>query len=191
SSAQPSASGVATQVPPWQASPVVQLLPSLQVVPAGWWASAGQVLETPSQLSATSQTPVAARQTAVLFWSAGQSLPTPSQLSGTSQGPAAARQTVELLASAGQLGPVPGQFSAGSHAPAAARHTTVAGWKASVGQLAFVPSQVSSASHGPADARHRAPGLPAGCWQISLDPLQASLVHGFPSSVHGVPAATF
>src|SRR5207249_1642060 len=92
--------------------------------PAGSRTSAGQSLETPSQLSAMSHDPAAGRQTAVLFWSAGQA---PSE---------------------------PVQNSAASQAPAAARHWEVEGLKASAGQAALVPVQNSATSHGPAAPRH-------------------------------------
>ena len=58
----------------------------------------------------------------------------------------------------------------------------------SAGQVVLVPVQFSSTSQGPAAARQTAPGLPAGCWQASLDPSHSSVLHGFPSSVHAVPA---
>jgi hypothetical protein len=62
-------------------------------------------------------------------WSAGQISLDPSQLSATSHGPEAARQTNEFgcFASLGQVALVPVQFSATSHTPAEARHTTVFG----------------------------------------------------------------
>ena len=83
------------------------------------------------------------------------------------------------------------QVSAKSHAPAAARHTVLAGWKVSPGQPVLVPSQVSAASQVPAAGRHTVPAWPAGCWHVSLAPLQVSVVHGFPSSVHAVPFGFF
>src|SRR6266403_1367395 len=113
--------GVPVHTPLWQVSPVVQVLLSLHAVPSGWRTSAGQLLDEPSQLSATSHWSAAGRQTAVLFASAGQSLPTPSQLSGTSHTPAAGRQTAVLFASAGQFTPLPSQVSAVSQAPADGR----------------------------------------------------------------------
>src|SRR5207249_5367912 len=67
----------------------------------GWKASGGRVSLTPSQLSATSQSPAAARQTAMLLASGGHAALAPSQVSATSQSPAAARQTVPLLAGSG------------------------------------------------------------------------------------------
>src|SRR5439155_122791 len=93
-----------------------------------------------------------------------------------------------LFASAGQLALDPVQFSAGSHSPPDGRQTVLGGSKASAGQTVLVPVQFSSTSHGPAAARPTSPALPAGCWQASLDPSRSSVLHGFPSSVHAVPA---
>ena len=61
-----------------------------------------------------------------LYVLAGQVLFTPSQLSAMSQPPTEGRQTAVLLASAGQVSLVPVQLSAISHSPAAARQTVVA-----------------------------------------------------------------
>src|SRR3989475_10177960 len=69
----------------------------------------------------------------------------------------------------------------------AARQTTLAEAKPSAGHEVLVPVQVSATSHAPAAARHTVPALPAGCWQRALLPLQVSVVHGLPSSVHAVP----
>src|SRR5207302_394888 len=96
-----------------------------------------------------------------------------------------------VLASAGQSGPLPGQFSAGSHSPADARQTVLAGSKASFGHVVLVPVQISSTSQAPADPRQTVPALPAGCWQGSFVPSHSSVLHGFPSSVHAVPAGSF
>src|SRR5437773_2709804 len=90
------------------------------------------------------------------FASVGQSSCTPSQVSARSHTPAAARHTTVLLPSAGHAPLVPSQLSATSHTPAAGRHSTVAGWKVSAGQSALSPSQLSARSHGPAAARHTA-----------------------------------
>src|SRR5207253_3567702 len=80
----------------------------------------------------------------------------PSQLSAASQAPTAARQTAVLFASAGQVALVPVQVSARSQTPAAARHTTVLGWKTSVGQSSELPLQLSAASQAPAAGRRTA-----------------------------------
>ena len=138
--------GVPVQVPPWHWSPVVQTFPSSQDVPSGLNPSAGQAVDDPLQVSATSQNPLAERQTvpADAIVSAGQALLDPSQLSATSHAPAAERQTAVLFWSGGQLAPVPVQFSARSHTPAAARHGVEAGWKVSGGQAVLAPSQFSA-----------------------------------------------
>jgi hypothetical protein len=57
---------------------------------------------------------------------------------------------------------------------------------ASPGQLVDEPSHCSAGSQTPADARHSVPALPAGWWHVGLAPLQVSVVHTLPSSVHGV-----
>jgi hypothetical protein len=58
---------------------------------------------------------------------------------------------------------------------------------ASVGHVVDEPVHVSATSHSPAAARHVVPALPAGCWQVVLEPLQVSVVHALPSSVQAVP----
>src|SRR5438094_3459481 len=84
--------------------------------------------------------------------SAGQSSLMPSQCSATSQGPAAARHSAVLLASAGQAALAPVQFSAGSQAPAEGRQTVDEEPNASAGQAALAPVQFSATSHAPAAA---------------------------------------
>ena len=95
------------------------------------------------------------------------------------------------LASPGHAALDPVQFSAGSHSPADERQVKVDGLKASFGQVLLDPVQSSSRSQSPADARQTVPAFPAGCWQKSLVPLQVSVVHGLPSSVHSDPLAFF
>jgi hypothetical protein len=94
----------------------LQNTPSEHGVLSATNALGGHVLPLPSQLSATSQTPLAARQTAVLLASAGQLMVDPSQFSTRSQAPAAGRQTVLLEAtwSGGQAALLPVQFSTAS-----------------------------------------------------------------------------
>src|SRR5947199_307926 len=123
--------------------------------------------------------------------SAGQAVLTPSQVSARSHSPAAARQTAPaaLMASAGQGALVPVQFSAASHRSTAARQTVLEGRKALAGQVVLVPVQVSAASQGPAAARHTAPAFPAGCVHVALVPLHTSVVQALPSSVQVVPLA--
>jgi hypothetical protein len=92
-------------------------------------ASVGQASPLPSQVSATSQTPAAERQTAVLFASVGHAALAPSQDSATSHAPAAERQTVldDATPSAGQAVPDPSHVSATSQSPAAERQTVPEG----------------------------------------------------------------
>jgi hypothetical protein len=103
------------------------------------------------QLSATSQTPAALRQTKLLgrSASAGQLLPMPSHVSATSQTPAAVRHVVPAatFASAGQLGPVPSHTSCTSQTPAALRQTKaplLLPRKASGGHWTLKPVQCSA-----------------------------------------------
>jgi hypothetical protein len=134
------------QTPLTHWSLVVQTFPSSHDVPSGLKPFAGQAVDVPLQVSATSQNPLAERQTvpADATVSAGHALLDPSQLSATSHAPAAERQTAVLFWSFGQLAPDPVQFSARSQTPADARHWVVAGLKASAGQAAFTPSQLSA-----------------------------------------------
>jgi len=160
-------------------------------VPAGLNEFAGQLVDVPLHVSATSQSPAADRQTKVdgRTASVGHAALVPEQLSATSQAPADARQTVvdDLNASAGHAALVPVQLSARSQVPAAARQTVVDGLKVFVGQLVLVPVHVSARSQSPADDLHTVPALPAACWQVTLVPLQVSVLHGLPSSVQAVP----
>src|SRR5205814_3349097 len=82
---------------------VVHALPSsVQVVPLAFKASVGQAVVTPSQVSARSHSPAAARQTvpAVLMASAGQAVLVPVQVSAMSHPPTAARHTVPAFPAA-------------------------------------------------------------------------------------------
>jgi hypothetical protein len=101
--------GQVTSVPPVQV-PLVQTAPFVHAsgaheVPSGCFASGGQLLLTPSQLSATSQAPVAGRHTPVFLASVGHVLFVPSQTSAASQSPAAGRHGVPEVAapSGGQV----------------------------------------------------------------------------------------
>src|SRR5436309_1837528 len=110
---------------------VVHTLPSsVHVVPLALRTSGGQAVLVPSQISATSHSPAAARQTepAVLMASAGQVALDPVQFSAASHRSTAARQTVadDLTASVGQVALEPVQLSARSHSLSAARHTVAA-----------------------------------------------------------------
>lgn len=98
---------------------------------------------------------------------------------------------VEVLnMSAGQLLFAPSQVSGRSHTPLAARQVVALPSLPSEGQVSEEPVQVSTASQMPAAARQVAPALPGACAQEGLVmlPLHASVEHGLPSSLHGVPA---
>jgi hypothetical protein len=201
---------------PSQASDVQALPSSVQLVPAGWKSSAGQDELIPSQLSAASHSPLAARQT-VPAWPAGcRHDPLPLQASAVQTFPS----SVQLVPagrnpSAGQLGLTPSQVSAGSHSPLAVRQTVPAlpagceqlplplhvsvvhtlpssvhavpfDLNPSAGQLVLVPEQLSARSHSPDAARQTVPALPAGCEQLPL-PSHASVVQTLPSSEQLVP----
>jgi hypothetical protein len=110
------------------------------------------------QLSATSQTLTAERQTVPDETKpfVGQAALVPVQLSATSQMPAAERHWVpdDTNPSAGQTLLTPSQASATSHRPAADRQTVPDGETTSAGHAALVPVQVSAASQADADDRH-------------------------------------
>src|SRR5438445_79779 len=180
-----SGSGVPVHTPLWQVSPVVQVLLSLHAVPSGWKASAGQVLDEPSQLSATSHPSAAGRHTAVLFASAGQWLFGRSWFSATSNGPAEGRHCAVLLPSAGQAALEPVQFSATSQTPAEARHTTVLGRKPSGGQSLLTPSQLSDVSQMSATGRHSAVLL-TSAGHAAFDPVQFSATSQAPAAARQV-----
>ncbi len=116
------------------------------------------------QVSAGSQAPAGARQTAPplpagcwqatlapLHWSAEQGLPSSVQV-----------VPLGLRASAGHVVPVPVQVSAASHSPAADLQTVPAGVLASAGHAESVPVHVSAGSHEPAETRQIVPEFPAG-----------------------------
>jgi hypothetical protein len=65
----------------------------------------------------------------------------------------------------------PVQFSATSHGAEDGRQTVLDDAKPSAGQLSPEPVQVSATSQTPALDRQVVPELPAGCWQIALEPL--------------------
>src|SRR5438093_1077261 len=98
-----------------------------------------------------------------------------------------------FFASAGQTWPTtPVQFSARSHSPAALRQVNVFGCTTSAGHVLLEPVHVSSGSQtSPEPVRQTVPAFPGGCWQRLLEPLQVSVVHGLPSSVHAVPFGFF
>src|SRR5207247_8861071 len=142
-------------------------------VSASCKASAGQLSATPPQLSATSQPPAAARQTAVLFTSAGQSTLEPVQVSARSHGPAAARHAAPAFpAGCWHVSLAPSHWSRVQGLPSEG-HEVPAGAFASAGPLIPAPVHVSCGSHGPADARHTTvAGWKASAGQVVLVPVQ-------------------
>src|SRR2546425_761154 len=148
--------------------------------------SVGHVLLVPVQFSSTSQGPAAPRHVPpALPVGSWQGLLPPSPSSALPGFPSSVQAVpAGSFASAGHVAVDPVQFSAGSHSPPDGRQTVVAGLKASAGHVLLVPVQSSSRSQSPAEARQTVPAFPAGCWQKSLVPLQVSVVHGLPSSVH-------
>src|SRR5438552_1694165 len=141
----------------------------------------------------------------------------PGQVSSTSHSFAAARQTApalpggcwQVVLALSQVSVVQGSPSSGHAAPALPTgcvhvalvplHTSAVqgllssvqavpfDLKTSLGQLVLVPVQVSATSHSPAVARHSAPALPAGCWQVLFVPSHWSSVQGLLSAVQAVP----
>ena len=126
-------------------------------------SSLGQVKELPSQVSAWSQVPAAARQVKPLgcLLSAGHAAALPVHFSAMSQEPAEARHTVDedLNVLAGHVFDEPSQVSARSHPPATARQVLPLDSTASPGQAVVTPLQVSARSQPPLAARQVAPFL--------------------------------
>lgn len=154
--------------------------------------SAGHAADVPSQLSATSHTPFAARHVPLLAKpSGGQSTLPAAHVSARSQGPALTRQ-VELVAarrSAGHAAESPLQTSVTSHGPAATRHAVELPRNTLAGQV-LAPPQVSATSQGPAAGRQT---VLAGAAPVAVHagtpPLQriVPVSHGLPVA-HGAPS---
>src|SRR5207247_2469565 len=135
----------------WQASCVpshssrLQGLPSsVHAVPAGSFASPGQVALDPVQCSAGSHSPAEARQ-AVVEGSkalAGQAVLVPVQVSATSQTPAAKRHTVPALPSRCSHAPAL-QLSVVQGLPSAVQSVPF-GWKAVGGQAELAGTSAMS-----------------------------------------------
>jgi hypothetical protein len=142
----------------------------------------------PGQVSATSHSFAAARHTApALPGACMQMVLVPSQVSVVQGSPSSAHAAPALPAGCWQALLVPLQVSAVQGLPSSV-HAVPAGFLTSLGHVELVPVQVSTASHWSTAARHTAPVLPAGCWQVVLVPLHASVVQGLPSSGHAAPA---
>jgi hypothetical protein len=168
---------VPVQLPPWQASAVVQAFPSLQVVPLAASASAGHVADAPVQFSATSHWPVDARHTVDegLNGLAGQVDDEPVQVAARSQSAAAARHCVPALPTGcWQATLVPSHWSFVQGFPSSVQAVPLA-FFASAGQLADVPVQVSAASHTSTAARQRVvEGRNPSAGQVTAVPLHVS-----------------
>jgi hypothetical protein len=125
--------------------------------PPAFAPSAGHAVEAPVQDSATSHSPVAARQTVPAF---------PAGCEHSAEEPSHWSSVQGLLS---------------------LEHAVPLFFATSAGHAGFVPSQVSARSHSPAAAWHTVPALPAGCWQRPDAPPQRSSVQALPSSVQAVP----
>src|SRR5439155_109959 len=146
----------------WQASFVPShssrlhgLPSSVHAVPAGCFASAGQLGPFPGQFSTSEERRAGTEQTVDdgLKASAGHVVLVPVQVSATSHAPAAARQTVPALpAGCWQASFVP-SHSSRLHGLPSSVHAVPAGCFASAGQLGPFPGQFSAGSHSPAEAR--------------------------------------
>jgi len=175
---------------PLHSSALHGLPSSVQDVPAGLFASAGQLGPVPGHISAGSHSPAEARQTTKPGRkpSAGQLVLEPVHVSTSSQMSAAARHTAPAFPAGCWHASLEPSHSSALHGLPSSVHAVPAGSFASAGHAVLVPVQFSAGSHSPADARQRAPLLPAGCWQASLEPSHSSVLHGLPSSVQAVPA---
>src|SRR5439155_4154586 len=130
--------------------------------------SVGQVVLAPVQVSATSHSFTAARQTAPAFPAGCEHVALVPLQTSLVQGLLSGVQAVPLgwKRLVGQVALDPVQVSAKSHPPAAVRQTVLLDAKPSAGQLVLTPSQVSAMSHTPTTARQTVPAWPAGCWQL-------------------------
>jgi hypothetical protein len=126
-----------------------------QTVELGLNPFAGQLSVRPSQFSARSQKPAAARHCVLVgcFASAGQPGLLPSHVSTASQTPAAPRQTAPALpAGCVHVFTTPSQTSSVQTFESLV-HGVLAGCFASLGQFTPEPVQFSVASHSPAELR--------------------------------------
>jgi hypothetical protein len=164
-------------------------------VPEGTKTLVGHEAAMPVQVSATSHTPAAIRQTVPIAAkpSVGQLAAMPVHVSATSHVPAAMRQTVPIAAkpSVGQLAAMPVQVSATSHAPAAMRQTVPMGLSSSLGHVADIPVQRSSTSQSSVAMRQTVfDGLKPSVGQVADEPVQVSATSHTPATARqDVPAA--
>src|SRR4029453_2855155 len=146
----------------------------MHAVPDGAKPSAGQALLTPSQFSATSQVPLAARHEVPEAFtpSAGQ-LPAPSQFSASSQAwpTLAARHSTEVGSLLGLHAPLR-QVSGFEHTVSlGSPHPVPSAVNTSAGQAELTPSHCSSSSQSPASGRHTVPAaFTQSAGQVGLVP---------------------
>src|SRR5439155_1719962 len=157
---------------------------SVHAVPAGSFASPGQVALDPVQCSAGSHSPAEARQTVVegLKALAGQAVLVPVQVSSTSQSPAAGRQTAPACPAGCSPASCVPSLSLRVPLPLSSVHAVPAGSFASPGQVALEPVQCSAGSHSPAEARQTVvEGLKALGGHVVLVPVQVSATSQSPA----------
>src|SRR5438445_65979 len=146
------------------------------------------MMKAPGQVSSTSHSFAAARQTAPgLPGGCRQVVLAPSQVSVVQGSPSSRQGAPALPAGCGHVALVPVQVSSRSHSPAAARQVAPA-LPAGCWQVVLVPLHWSRVQGLPSSA-HAAPALPTGCWQVLLVPSHWSRVQGLPSSVQAIPLA--
>src|SRR5712691_1283545 len=130
------------------------------------------------QVSATSQSFAAARQTApALSGGCRQLVLVPSQVSAVQGAPSSGQAAPALPAGCWQELLLPSHWSRVQGLVSAVQ-AVPAGCLRSAGHDVFVPVQVSVAWHSSTAARHTAPALPAGCWHVTLVPSHWSRVQG-------------
>src|SRR5437773_4935644 len=146
------------------------------------------MMKAPGQVSSTSHSFAAARQTAsALPGGCRQVVLAPSQGSVVQGSPSSGQAAPALPAGCVHVALVPLHTSAVQGLPSSMQGV-VLDRKASVGQVVLVPVQVSATSHPLAAARQTVPALPAGCWHELLVPLHWSSVQGLVSAVQAVPS---
>ena len=127
---------------PSHTSALQRIASGLHGVPAAARRSVGQEAEAPVQSSATSHSPIAARQTTLDApkRSAGQTDAVPSHCSATSHAPAAARQMLPALPAGCVQVPLPSQTSR-VHVSRSGVHAVPGAAFVSIGQVAETPLQ--------------------------------------------------
>src|SRR5438445_15935 len=146
------------------------------------------MMTAPGQVSSTSHSFAAARQTALaLPGGCWQVVLAPSQVSVVQGSPSSGQAAPALPAGCVHVALVPLHTSAVQGLPSSVQ-AVVLDRKPSLGQLVLVPVHISATSHSLTAARQTVPALPAGCWQELLVPLHWSSVQGLVSAVQAVPS---